>query len=83
MERHLRRLLGGSGLLGLGTTGLGLGGRLGLALGAADGRDTLDSGLTEVGTVAVLGSLVGNSLVGAVETRQVSISTSFPTAILK
>lgn len=54
-------LLGG--LTGLGATGL-LGRSLLLSLlRAADGADTSDSLLTEIGTVVVLGSLVGNTLV--------------------
>lgn len=78
---HLRRLL--SGLLGLVAAGLPLGGGLGGELGSADGRDTLDGGLTEVGTVAVLGGEVGNSLVGAGGRRKKLVSwfgTSTPRA---
>jgi hypothetical protein len=59
-------LLGG--LLGLVTPQLGLRGGLNGPLGAADGRDTLNGGAAEVGTVARLGSLVGNSLVGPIGT---------------
>jgi hypothetical protein len=58
---HQHCLGGSSSLLGRVASELLL--RLGLGgeLGSADGRDTLDSELTEVGTVAVLGSLVGDS----------------------
>lgn len=58
------RLRGLGGLLGLLATELGLSSLLDGALGAADGRDTLDGVLAEVSTVARLGGLVGNSLVG-------------------
>lgn len=66
LRRHfcgflLRVLLGG--LAGLGTTGLlGRSVLLGL-LGAADGAHTGNSLLAEIGAVAVLGSLVGDTLV--------------------
>lgn len=66
-KNALRGLLGGgSGLLGLVAAELLLGGRLDGALRSADGRDALDGNLTEIGAVAVLGGLVGNSLVGAI-----------------
>jgi hypothetical protein len=67
---NLRRLLGGLGLVSA-ELGLGLG--LDGSLGSADGRDTLDSGLAEVRSVAVLGGLVGNSLVGPASTRKKSL----------
>lgn len=57
------RLRGLSGLLGLVASELLLSLGLDGELGTADGRDTLDSELTEVGAVAVLGSLVGDGLV--------------------
>lgn len=57
------RLRGLGSVLGLLATGLGLGSLLDGALGAADGRDTLDGVLAEVRAVAGLGGLVGNSLV--------------------
>ena len=50
----------GVGLLGLVAAGLLLGGGLHGALGAADGGDTLDGGLAEVGTVAAGSSLAGD-----------------------
>ena len=62
---HPASLLRGlSSLLGLVAAELGLGLGLDGTLGLADGRDALDSGLTEVGAVAVLGGLVGDRLVG-------------------
>lgn len=60
--RNLRRL--GSSLL---ATDLLLRGGLLLLLGLADGGDTGDSSLAQVSAVAVLGSLVGDGLVGAIE----------------
>lgn len=63
---RLSRLLGGSGLLGLVATELGLGGLLDGALGALDGRDTLNGVLAQVSAVSGLGGLVGNGLVGPV-----------------
>jgi hypothetical protein len=65
-------LSGGSGLLGLVATELLL--RLGLdgLVGSLDSGNTLDSSGAEVSTVAVLGSLVGNSLEGPGEEFMVS-----------
>lgn len=54
-------LLGG--LAGLSTTGLLGGGILLGLLGATDGADAGNGLLTEIGTVTVLGGLVGNTLV--------------------
>lgn len=51
-------------LLGLVSSELGLGVGLDRSLRSTDGRDTLDSGGSKVGTVARLGSQVGNGLVG-------------------
>jgi hypothetical protein len=50
--------------LGLLAPQLGLGGLPDLALGATDGGDAGDGGAAEVGTVATLGRLVGDGLVG-------------------
>lgn len=64
MYRHILYLLGsGSGLL---ATDLLLGLRLDGALGPLHGRSTGNGGLTEVGTVTSLGSVVGDVLVGPV-----------------
>lgn len=68
----------GSGLLGLVAAQLGLSGRLGGALGALDGRDTLDGVLAEVGTVARLGGLARNGLVGPV----LKASCQFPSSLV-
>ena len=58
-------LLGGSGgLLGLVATELLLGLGLDGLVGLLDGGSALDGGGAEVSTVRVLGSLVGNGLVG-------------------
>jgi hypothetical protein len=62
MVFHCLSLL--SGLLGLVAAQLDLGLRLDGLLGATDGRDALDGGAAQVSAVAVLGSLVGDSLVG-------------------
>lgn len=56
-------LLSGSGLLGLVASQLGLVLGLDGFVRSADGRSALDSGGSEVRTIAVLGGLVGNSLV--------------------
>lgn len=69
----------GSGFLGRVASKLLLGIGLSRTLGSADGRDTLDSELTEVGTVAVLGSLVGDRLV--TPERRISIIQRFTTAV--
>lgn len=59
--------------------GLGLDGTLGLA----DGRDALDSGLAEVGAVAVLGGLVGDRLESpATRTHTLSVSPLPPSAAM-
>ena len=65
----LRRRL--SGLLGLLAPQLLLGRGLGLPLGLPDGGDAGDGGFTEVGSVAVLGRLVGN---GGVDPVQICLS---------
>jgi len=61
-EKPLLRILLG-GLAGLNTTGLGGGGVLLGLLRAADGAHTSNGLLAKIGTVTVLGSLVGNTLV--------------------
>lgn len=58
---HLLRLL--LGLSGFSTAGLLSGSLLLGLLGAANGADAGDSVLTDISAVAVLGSLVGNTLV--------------------
>jgi hypothetical protein len=60
---YLRRL---GGLLSLVSTELGLGCRLGLLLGLTDGGSPGDGGLAKVGSVAVLGGLVGDSNEGPI-----------------
>jgi len=60
---RIHLLLGLLSLAGLSTTGLLGGGILLGLLGATDGADTGNGLLAEVSTVAVLGSLVGNTLV--------------------
>lgn len=65
-----RLLLGGSGL---GSPDLGRRRHLLGALGATDGADTGNSLLAEVSTVAVLGSVVGDTLV---DPRKRGISTA-------
>lgn len=60
---RIHLLLGLLSLAGLSTTGLLGGGILLGLLGATDGADTGNGLLAKVSTVAVLGSLVGNTLV--------------------
>jgi len=74
---HPLLLASSSGTAGSRTTkllgGLGFGG----PLGAEDGAGAGNSGLAEVGAVAVLGSLAGNSLVGPAR-----VNTSASRAVL-
>ena len=72
----------GRGLLGRVAAQLGLRSLLGGALGALDGRDTLNGVLAEVGTVASLGGLVGNGLVGPVLKHHVSLIFSVLSCLL-
>lgn len=63
------RLLGGSSTLSSIATQLLLGLSTGSALALADSGGTGNGSLAEVGTVATLGNVVGNVLVGPVQKR--------------
>lgn len=63
------RLLGGSSTLGSVAAQLLLGLGTGSALGLADSGGTGNGSLAEVGTVATLGNVVRNVLVGPIRKR--------------